>query len=938
MVVRTYGVKNAAGVSVTEEDVRGPITPGRFGTAGFVGKLEKGETGEPIIMVGPKQMKRKVGGRMDGTLVPDGIQDYWDRSNNSGLMIAVRITDGGEVKAGLTLMSRHTGVARRLSNYAKGDAERPIEPVLRIEAKNGGRWAGRFRTLTVPTVSRTADVTNVTVDFGVPMEEDELIGGYVVLEGAHSTSGKLYEIVSNTAAGVVTVRADSTMRDDIDESPAATVVATAFLMPVSLGTNKRKGLAILIKEGTLGGGFEFGMDIYLDGERVYGWDSLSMDPTSPRYAPIVINNDSGNEEIIVEDLLSPGSTITQYNRPGNFHRMVVDESATRIWFQPVVVKRNDMPDKVVVVGYEVDSGADDTITGLLTGDMVFEWDTDHYNVTFVPSERDKIAYTPLPAFTPTGALPGDYSLEYDPETLALPKITIDHMDTPDDEDQFIVQVLPVRPEVIGGTVYPNTDDNRFTGFVVRETTHDSVTVESGDPSPLIELGSVAAAQTTYEPFAITKDTNSDFRMAIDDRTEIYVNLDPAVPGAMTAAELRDQVNAAFVAEFGAGILEPASTVTDIGGTFVVFASPGGFDGVGPGSSVAVRNSFTIDGDVTPYDVLGWANPLNASQYWRGTSGTRARIEYLQEMAGGYDGLEPPLQKYMEAFSTLDSPFNKIGDMGYGNVAMATPGLPYRLSAGEVVTLYKQAFQFAESKPYAFFPETPLDKVDEADVQEYYENEVGRSDMAGTYLPSFVNVVDPDAPSKLKVVSAIPMVIGHWARVSVANSGYHIPAAGPEAVLPRVHSLPTGFERLNEEFLTPPGYNVIKRRQGDFVVWGARTLYENSLWKFMTNRLQMNHYVWTFLDNYDWVIFQLNDKITWKKIEAAAKQYLDGEWANRVLFGKSPAEAYSIKIDEDNNPQSEIDMGNAHLDLELNFTKFIERLKISVGAGGVSEAV
>jgi len=383
MVRRNYGVKNGAGTSVTEQDVQGPITPGRFGTGNLTGKYEKGEPLEPIILVGPKQTKRKVGGRMAGSVAPDGVEDFWKHSRGSGLLMAVRVTDGLEQKAALMLQSRHTGVAFLAPNYAKGDDERPVQPVLMVEAKSGGRWAGRYRAVVNSSVA-IGSLAETTVDMGLTMLEDELVGGYVVIGGAHSLSGKLYEIIGNTTAGVITVRTGSTMESDAEEVPQATVVVTAFLMPVSLGTNKRKGLALLLKEGSLGAGLEFGLDIYLDGDRVYGWNSLSMNPDSPRYAPTVVNNDDGNDEIVVTDMLQAGVEIDEYNRPGNFTRMVVDMTTTKLWFQPVLVERNDAPASIVPVSYEIDSGADDTVTGLLTGDLVFTWDdtAGEYVVTF----------------------------------------------------------------------------------------------------------------------------------------------------------------------------------------------------------------------------------------------------------------------------------------------------------------------------------------------------------------------------------------------------------------------------------------------------------------------------------------------------------------------------------------------------------------------------
>lgn len=930
---RTYGVKGAAGVSVTEEEVRGPIQAGRFGTSVLVGVYERGPVMEPIVMVGPKQMKRKVGGRMLGTIAPDGVEDFWDHSDGAGTLVAVRLTDGNERKAGLQVMSRHTGVAQHVASPLKAAAEEEVVPVLTISAKNGGRWAGRKQFNFWNDLTIAGNITETTVDTGETLLEDELVGGHVRLDGTHPDAAKLYEITGNTTAGVITVRPGSTMLADAQGDPAQTEVDVYITLPeVSMGTNRLKGVAVQFTEGALDPALEFGLKVFVDGVKVHEWESLSMDPLSPRYAETVINDDDANEEIEVTDMLQTGIEITEFTRPGNFVRMVSSITATDITFQNVVVKQNDDTTNIHPVS-AVAPGDEHLVPGVLE----FQWDdtAKEWVVTFT-SGQETARFEDLPVFHSGGG--AAYSEVWTSPTPYLPNITIDHDADPADEAKLVFEILPVMTDMIGGSVYPDVDGAQMTGFAIRSVDNDTLTVESGDPS---SVGSVGAAGTVTGSVDVAAGVeisaaNNQFIMAVDGRSETAIDIVNGL--GKTPETIRDEINAILAAKFGVGYVA-AYVEVDGAAKYLRFTSPGGFDGAGPGSSIKLKSTGAVhDAFYALFGFTVGAGPAEAS--WYGTSGTRARVEFLQPLTGGYDGLAPDLADYLAAFALdASNPMSQLREAGYGQFMVSVPGLAENddLSSADIIAIHKQGERYCESMPHAYFGETPLDKVDEVDIFNYWNDDVGRSDMGITYLPSFGDRPDPDAPLKLKRVSNMPSVMGHWAKKAVTNEGYHRPAAGPDVALHKLTKLPDGHTSYNENFLNPGGFNVIKKRRGSFVVWGARTMYENSTWRQATVRMQFNHYVWVFIDNYDWVIFALNDEDTWGLIEASAVEYLDLEAAKRVLRAPAGGKAYLVKVDADNNPQSEIDEGIAHLDIKLWFTKFIEQLAISIGAGGITES-
>jgi hypothetical protein len=67
-----------------------------------------------------------------------------------------------------------------------------------------------------------------------------------------------------------------------------------------------------------------------------------------------------------------------------------------------------------------------------------------------------------------------------------------------------------------------------------------------------------------------------------------------------------------------------------------------------------------------------------------------------------------------------------------------------------------------------------------------------------------------------------MIHGREARIAADYSGYHKAEAGTDAILPAILDLPTGDAILDEEMLNPVGISIIKKKSGNFILWGDRT--------------------------------------------------------------------------------------------------------------------
>jgi len=306
-----------------------------------------------------------------------------------------------------------------------------------------------------------------------------------------------------------------------------------------------------------------------------------------------------------------------------------------------------------------------------------------------------------------------------------------------------------------------------------------------------------------------------------------------------------------------------------------------------------------------------------------------------EMAGGRDGHASILDSdyNSQAWDTSNSPFNRIAGKNMGLIKFATPGVTS-------TAVQKAGAAYAEGKNHQYRYEVPDNKVTEADADAYINDTLGRNDFAVVAFPSYGYVADPEASTtgKLKLVTLTGQIHGREARMAQDNLGYHMAEAGITATLPKVLKLPTGDAILNEEYLNPLGINVVKKVKGNFIIWGDRTLWVDSNWKFKHQRELMSYYEHVLQENFDWIIFQLNDPITDKKAVTSLKDFFLPEWRKRAIRGKTFEDAAIIKVDSEINTDATRAAGDMNAKISLRLADTVERFNIMIGKMGIFESV
>jgi hypothetical protein len=759
MAQRRYGPTNAAGVAIVELEGDKGIEPAQLGYAGYAGLFEKGPVGELVIAASKQTFLKKMGSYILDSQVPDAALDYYDIANGAGGLLLVRVTDGNELQAGATLYARYSG---------------SLKPMGTIKAKNGGAWGGKQLYKTAD-VADAGDILNVSIDTGIATyKEDEWKGGTVVLD---AVANKSYPIVGNTTAGIISVAADQTMKDDW--TAAADPTNLRYYLALE---NAGKAVSFKVIDGQEKPDEEFGLEVYVDGTLVKTYPNLSTDPTNKRYWVSLINNDDGNDEIVVADLWTGAHD--SYTRPANVYGVssaVAETTLTAVIHEFRVTLGDALP--TVALGTTTDAMKAQKITITMTSATAFDAVSDVF-----------------------GALGSG---------------------------------------VVGTAFTPNND------------WAPPFTITNG--TPILEIADVL--QLVYKPF---------------------------IAGSMIDGKLYpDKVNA------------KRSKFRIVGNTHKVI-------------TVADGSDLTLDG--TPGDVY--------------------LVEYSEEMIGGRDGNNVVDADYQsQAWDTSNSPFNRIFNKNFGLVKFATPGVTS-------TSVQKAGKAYADAKNHQYRYEVPDNTVTEQGADAYVNDTLGRSDFCVVNFPSYGYVPDPlgGGEGKLKLVTLTGMIHGREARIAADYNGYHKAEAGIDAVLPKVLKLPTGDAILNEEMLNPIGISVIKKLKGNFVMWGDRTLYTDPAWKWKHQRELMSYYEHVLQENFDWIIFAINDPVTEKMAHTALKTFFIPEYSKRAIRGDSFDKACIIKIDAENNTNLTRSMGDMFAEIKLRLADTVERFIMKVGKQGIFESV
>jgi len=230
-------------------------------------------------------------------------------------------------------------------------------------------------------------------------------------------------------------------------------------------------------------------------------------------------------------------------------------------------------------------------------------------------------------------------------------------------------------------------------------------------------------------------------------------------------------------------------------------------------------------------------------------------------------------------------------------------------------ILEPAIEFCEEQRAMLIVDTPTawsehsGPLDFQTVTETSPALKANSKNAVVYYPNLVVTDYAGAPLTLGPCGAIA---GLWAQTDVERGVWKAPA-GTAAVLKGVSELAAHIDDGESGALNPIAVNALRTfPEIGPVIWGARTTVGADQladqWKYLPVRRTALFIEESLRRGTQWAVFEPNDEPLWSSLRLNVGTFMQGLFRQGAFQGSTPQEAYLVKCDSDNNPQSQIDLG------------------------------
>jgi phage tail sheath protein FI len=193
-----------------------------------------------------------------------------------------------------------------------------------------------------------------------------------------------------------------------------------------------------------------------------------------------------------------------------------------------------------------------------------------------------------------------------------------------------------------------------------------------------------------------------------------------------------------------------------------------------------------------------------------------------------------------------------------------------------------------------------------------------------YAPYVVNSVGNTLP--------LSSYVAGIASSRYLNEGFQQAPAGSRYPLRDASALSFNITSQQQEVTYALGLNPARELPNrGIVVWGARTISSNPLFKFVSTRAILNVLLDVLNRSFDDILFeQIGSSDTlFTKVRTTAITVLQQFYNRGAFFGNSPSEAYKVVCDYTNNNDDSLESGSLACDIFVSTSPTLERLFISV---------
>lgn len=906
MSTRVFGAIKGAGTQVRDTSAAKPAVPGPFGTSIAVGIFRSGPTDKFVKCEDVAQFHRVYGEKTQDSQAPIAVEDFFEASRGAAPVYVLRVTHGDEMKAALRLFSRN--VCRSVIECLETSIF--PEQVIVLKGANGGRWAGREKRLAGDAVLPGALLTGTTFSTGLTMLEDEWKGA--ILTFPNDDSSGEYLVTGNTAAGVITV--ESTWASKVYGGSDGRW--NLELLNENELTGRKECLAIEVGDGGEDPLLGFSLFCYRDDASVKSWENGTFDSSSSKWWYAQVHDDVDNYEVEATEEAFLGGVDQELTKPANYAEIPA----------PNGVSDNEVTFQIVRWQHNSAAGTPylDTVNDLTWGSdprpCLIELTTLAGGATY------SVAVT-FPDGTQIAGLPsGSWGVAYGSQHKWLPGWNVRAGVNPAQGEKVTIYVRPLPPDLasMGAWFYPfavSADGDVRTRYRVASNSYKTVTL-----SPSVDLdgvvlppGEAKKVGTVAGPWVLaggeTVILTTPGRAAF---TITNTLAGPAITASALAAELnaRELARVMGVAADKVVLYEADSTNHLTIKTLQDFGN---------------EAMLTIGaGTLNPVVGLG-APPVT------GTKGTICRLQWRQEMTGGYDGIAllDAGDDYGEAFAISGSPLNELLEENTGLCLVMLPGVT---DADAQAAAMRWCYQYNA----VFVAEIPDTEDTENEAIAWHEANLAigpEQDYHRCLWPSYGLRPNPFGTGWMSCTVS-GAFLGVKARKAVENGGYHEAAANTDyLVSPIFKALLTGDRRLDNEKLNAYGLIELRKRGSLIYPYGDRVPgYGGRVWAH--ERDCKSHIGRVLLTQTTSLVFKAINAANLARAKALARE-LFLPWYRSGWFDDTDGPAFEdqvgIKADATNNPATEKALGNLHVDCSFQIVGTAERVIFSIGPKGVVAA-
>lgn len=281
---------------------------------------------------------------------------------------------------------------------------------------------------------------------------------------------------------------------------------------------------------------------------------------------------------------------------------------------------------------------------------------------------------------------------------------------------------------------------------------------------------------------------------------------------------------------------------------------------------------------------------------------------LTPLAGGVDGDDVALGDYQGRAE----PDPLTGQRRSGIAALEEPAfedvaLVYAPNAFDEPGLVDVLMTHCENNKYRFLIlDSPRGQAQTATIDPRSGSPAGaRSSLYAAFYYPWIKVFEPVTGAR-KLVPPGGHVAGIYARTDIERGVFKAPAN--EVVR---GALELEFEVTDgaQGILNPRGVNAIRAFPGrGRRVWGARTLSDNTLWKYVNVRRLFIFIEASIFRGTQWVVFEPNNERLWSRVKQTVVEFLRTQWRQGALFGATEEEAFFVRVDRSTMTDDDINNG------------------------------